>query len=145
MGMTIYLKKGGKERELATYGYGKFNFSRGYWMACYDIEFTARWLNFRCPKDDILRCTKDVLPLFANYDCEGALSNRQLKGIVREIKSLPAYSDAKWLKDYYGEYAKAHGEDEILRNVSYLWREEAIRLIGILEKAADSGGKVDWS
>lgn len=145
MAANFVLKIGRKKPiELATMGYTKFNLSRGYWMACYDIGFARLWLNFLSKEGDRISAPKEVLPLFSRCDCDGYWTNKELHDIVKSIKSLQAYTDEAWLKEAYRRYAETVSPNKILKNVVYKWRENALALLEMIEKAAQSGGKVVW-
>lgn len=142
MAIDFYRKKKGcKDEHLKTMGYTKFNLSRGYWLACYDMPYASEWLHFKKDDASTIKCPDSVRPLFSVCDCDGRLLNRELKGIVKEIKSLAEFTDPTLLEK---KYRDSHFNDEILKNVCLSWRGFALELIGILEKAEKNGGRLEW-
>ena len=143
MAIDFYRKKKGcKDVHLKTMSYTHFNLSRGYWMACYDMSYAREWLHFRKDDPSIIKCPDRVRPLFSVCDCDGRLLNRELKGIVKEIKSLAEFSDPTLLEKKY--HRDSLFNDEILKNVCTLRRNDALALVTMFEEAAKNGGRLEW-
>ena len=146
MGVSFYRKGKRRGKELAMMGYGKFNFIRAIFQACWDPQFGLDYYSWEDRKwsDAHPSFPKAMLDLFAQPDCEGELSNEQCKAICSELEKNDTFMQRKPFTELSrpSRYSSRAWTNTWMNEPE--WRDEAEKFYKMLKDCAKRGCGIEW-
>ena len=161
MGIEFYMaKRGRKTKEFHHSGYGGYHCIRTYLLACFNVSLAKAFYIFEkmrtTQEQEMLKdispyVSEDAWPLFCSSDCDGEWDNATVKGIVREVKKANGYLHPKAVqKEIESVVSKVAEQDQDMlllcgfENIPK-WKDNALKFLSNLERAAEKGCRVFWN
>ena len=147
MSVSFYRKKKRVGKCLAAMGYGKFNFIRAILQSCYDPKFglgyvawaDLKWTDANPPFPDAM------LDLFTQCDCEGELTNDEVKAIVKELEGNETFMQRKPFPELT---RPAKYDPQGVWNNNWMndpeWRDAAQKFFEMLKDCEKRGCGIEW-
>lgn len=151
MSVSFYRKNKRRGREIATMGYGKFNFIRDIFMGCWNPEFAFlcnchlflnKDLRFRDANPPL---PDDLLPLVSLPDCEGEMTADEVASLVKTLESNETFMLRKpfpLIRKELGIYTPVMCDNGWMNNPD--WREEANKFYMMLKDCAKRKCGIEW-
>lgn len=151
MAVNFYRKNKRRGKEIASMGYGKFNFIRDIFTGCWNPKFAFLcyihpWLDSPPRFADANPPLPDELVALASQpDCEGELTAEEVASLVRVLESNATFMERRGLehcRDYVGKFDKQHFDNDWMNDPE--WREEAHKFYLMLKDCAKRKCGIEW-
>lgn len=148
MGVNIYRKNKRRGKEIASMGYGKFNFVRVIFMGCWNPEFA-----FLCNnhifldkelyfKDANPPFPDELLAFVTQADCEGEMSAEEVASLVKVLESNEDFMHRSPFPPIRRTIRGVHCDNEWMNDPE--WREEAHKFYLMLKDCAKRKSGIVW-
>lgn len=148
MGVNIHRKNKRRGKEIASMGYGKFNFIRDIFMGCWNPEFAFLCNNhFFLDKELYFKDANPPLPdellvFVSQDDCEGEMSAEEVASLVKVLESNEDFMRRSPFPPIRRTIRGVHCDNEWLNDPE--WREEAHKFYLMLKDCTKIGCGVEW-
>lgn len=147
--MVYFLRKNKRRgKEIASMGYGKFNFIRYIFMGCWNPEFAflcdnARWLDSPPRFADATPPLPDELvALVSQPDCEGELTAEEVASLVNVLSAKEIFLENNRFP-FIKKHIRGLWHDNGWMNDPE-WREEAHKFYLMLKDCAKRKCGIEW-
>ena len=139
--VSFYRKNKRRGKCIAEMGYGKFNFIRDIYMACWDPEFALHFFG----RDDNLKWSDAKVPFpkslryfLALPDCDGELSNKEIKAVCKALSKNKVFVEGKQFPSLvWGRWNNRWMNDPE-------WRKDAQKFFDMLQDCSKRGCGIEW-
>lgn len=151
MAVNFHRKKKRRGKEIATMGYGKFNFIRDIFMGCWNPEFAFLCNNHLfldkelCFEDANPPLPDEILPLVCQSDCDGELSAAEVASLVKVLESNENFMGRKefpFIRRMMGRYSRSFHDNGWMNDPE--WREIAHKFYLMLKDCANRRCGIEW-
>lgn len=148
MGINIHRKNKRRGKEIASMGYGKFNFVKDIFMGCWNPEFAFLCNNhFFLDKELYFKDANPPLPdellsFVSQYDCEGEMSAEEVAALVTTLEANENFMQRKLFPFIRRKLRGMDCNNGWMNDPE--WREEAHKFYLMLKDCAKRGCGIEW-